>query len=50
MMMIDDDGTCHHPGFSGRGIVDFIATELERNIALELRTQDGTTIPDKIGR
>lgn len=36
--------------FSGRDIVDFLATELERNIALELKQPDQASIPEKICR
>jgi len=34
----------------GRGIVDFIATELERNVATEMRRNDGATFDEKICR
>jgi hypothetical protein len=38
----------HHS--AGRDIVDFLATELERNIASELKVDDGASIPEKMCR
>ena len=39
-----------YDGHGGRDIVDFLATELEKNIAQELKVEDGASIPDKLAR
>jgi hypothetical protein len=35
---------------AGRGIVDFIARELEKNVAEELRVDDVSSVPEKLSR
>jgi serine/threonine protein phosphatase PrpC len=52
--MFDDDPNMSfvgiYDGHGGRDIVDFLATELEKNIAQELKVEDGASIPEKLAR
>jgi len=52
--VFDDDASMSfvgiYDGHGGRDIVDFLSTELEKNIAQELKVEDGASIPDKLAR
>ncbi len=52
--VFDDDSSMSfvgiYDGHGGRDIVDFLSTELEKNIAQELKVEDGASIPDKLAR
>ncbi|TFJ80616.1 hypothetical protein NSK_008042 [Nannochloropsis salina CCMP1776] len=39
-----------YDGHGGRDIVDFLATELEKNVARELKVEDGASVPERLER